>query len=250
MAKKKHKQITESTVAKAEAEPAIQDSAMQQSEMTAADYLADGAFVEEKGRKSGMKIRHRKFVKAFLGQACGNYVEAYKLAGYPVNNWKIANRRAREILFNPHVQAALAREFSRQMLNASWAKSRVVAMANSSMSNFIDSDGGIDMNKAAANGALDQIKKIKVFRDRETGIIVKHELELYDRLQAGTILLKILGLLVERHKVDVNDDTSKLIRDAMAQVKEDKGTQDMTRALADRLNPKPPPRKPREANNN
>lgn len=157
---------------------------------------------------SGLTIRQKRFVDALVGPAGGNATKAAEMAGYNAENRLTLRVTAAENLSKPNVQTAIAHALAAQRLSPEWAKRQLADMASASMANFLtvgdDGEAKLDFSKAAAMGALGQIKELK-----EEGIktgndttIIKRTIKLHDRVSALGLLLKFHGLVGG----DGNDD--------------------------------------------
>lgn len=147
-----------------------------------------------------LSARHQAFVDAYLGPARFDGKAAARIAGYKPtdNNLTVV---AHCLLKRPDVQAVIKERTRRNAMEADEALSHLVDIARGSMESFLDVEAAkrgeikIDIAKAAEQGQLHLIKKIKM--DDEG----KVQVELYNRLEALVVIIKQLGLL--RDKVDV-----------------------------------------------
>lgn len=167
---------------------------------------------------NGLTLRQSEFVKAITGPACGNASKAAELAGYASENSNALRSTASYLLTIPNIQEAIAHAFAAKRATPEWAKASLVDLAQSSMQNFVSVDekgnATIDFAKAAAAGALGQIKEY-----REEGIkvgdtqieTIKRTIKLHDRTQALAMLLKLHGLLNDNNVI-VTDKVVKIRR--------------------------------------
>jgi hypothetical protein len=156
----------------------------------------------------GLSIRQQQFVAAIVGPAQGNATKAAQLAGYRSDNRVALASTAYENLRKPQIQEAIAHALAAKRATAEWAKASLVDLASSSMHNFLSVDArgnaSIDFKKAAAAGALGQIKEY-----REEGVdtgngkvrIIKRTIKLHDPTAALITLLKLHRLLKDGKEV-------------------------------------------------
>jgi phage terminase small subunit len=234
-----HHQITEESVEASENEVAPMRKYLDRS---AAECLEDGPFIDEVSERevqtpNGMTLRQRRFVAAYLGACCGDAEAAIVEAGYPRDNRQRIQREARRVLALPSVQQAIARQFSKHMLTEEWAMSTLAELASANMANFLDSEGRVDLTKAAAMGALGQIREMETITDPDTNKVVKVKLKLHDRLQALIILLRVKGLLVNHTKVEGGIEHRVATHADMRKIFEDPEANEMIQKLADKLHP-------------
>lgn len=161
---------------------------------------------EDPWENDGLTFRHRRFVVAYIGPAAGNATKAAEMAGYACENRNSLGATGWEVLRNPKVAEAIAHAFAAQKMTPEWAKAGLVELASASMANFlsVDAEGKthLDFRKAVHAAAIGQIKEY-----HEDGIdgadgptIIKRRIKLHDRTPALVALLKIHGLLAERHE--------------------------------------------------
>lgn len=124
------------------------------------------------------------------------------MAGYAAENYLSLSATASENLGKPNVQRAIAHALAAQRLTPEWAKRQLADRASASMANFVkvDADGRatLDFGKAAAAGALGQIKEIKeeVLETPSGGVVVlKRTIKVHDSAPALALLLKYHGLV-------------------------------------------------------
>jgi hypothetical protein len=149
-----------------------------------------------------LTIRQRSFVEALVGPAGGNATKAAEMAGYAPENRIALQVTASRLLSNAMVQEAIAHALAKRRASPEWCKNQLIDLAQSSMKNFIsigdDGEPKLDFAKAAAMGALGQIKEFK-----EEGIkggdgeltVVKRTIKIHDRISALQTLAKLHGLV-------------------------------------------------------
>src|ERR1051325_32576 len=190
----------------------------------ASDNVNGNGHSNGKGRKKkdvrgrigpdGLTDKQRAFVAAFVGEACGDAVEALKLAGYrPGDENHQTAITAFRVLQAPAVQQAIAWHAAQRGLSSDNAKLALADIAQADMNNFlsIDEDGNahLDFLRAAGRGALTQIKKYKERRSAgaDGQEVVTREIELHSRLPALELILRMNGMLVEKHEHLVISET-------------------------------------------
>lgn len=166
---------------------------------------------EDAFQEDGLTIRQRLFVAAIIGPAGGNATKAARMAGYRDDNENALRVTASENLTKPNVQRAIAHALANRIKNdPEWAKASLFELASASMSNFLKFDGQrnvtIDWEKAAAAGALGQIKEIT--QDTVGEITVRTKIKLFDRLKAIELALKLHGLIRDAGAADPGDGPS------------------------------------------
>lgn len=175
---KKRKSKTERTVEKTERQPHIPN------------IEARPDIDEDAWGNDGMTFRQRSFVAAMIGPAGGNATKAAEMAGYSAENRNCLAVTGNWLLRNHNVQKALGLALAKRNISPEWVKNRLTEIAGSSMANFADitPEGmfQVDFKKAAAAGALSQIKEY----DPETG-----KLKIHDAVGALSILAKIFGMM-------------------------------------------------------
>lgn len=189
---KKRKNITAKVVRASETKPYV--PAIEAKPEIDADDCGD----------DGLTIKQRLFVAAITGPARGNATKAAEMAGYRSDNRHALEATASENLRKPEIVEAIAHAFAKKCAGPEWARASLIDLARSSMANFVsvdpDGEARIDFKKAAAAGALGQIKEY-----REEGIrsgdgdvsVVKRTIKIHDRTAALGMLLKLHGLLNE-----------------------------------------------------
>lgn len=165
----------------------------------------------------GLSLRRRAFVEALIGPASGNATEAAQMAGYSPTNRRAAQVMGFNLLSNPIIQEAISHAFAKRRLTPEWAKQQLIDMAQSSMANFItiDADGKsrLDMAKAAANGALGQIKEYYEEPDpKDPTKIISRKIKVHDRMSAISLLLKFHGLIKDENEPEVETKRIKVRR--------------------------------------
>lgn len=166
----------------------------------------------------GLTHRQRLFVEHYFAAAGGNATKAAELAGYASDNRVALASTAYENLRKPQVQRAMAAKAAKLQQGPEFATNRLVELAQSTMANFLSpgparADGTpgdlqLDLDKAAAMGALGQLREYKEERvdlgDDSPGILVKRTVKIHDPLPAVALLMKFHGLIVERSQMTLN----------------------------------------------
>lgn len=201
---KKRKNITRKKVAQTENKPFIPQVNAKPEE----DF---GPFDED-----GLSERQRDFAIAMAGPSGGNAAKAAEMAGYASENRNALFATASRLLSNAKVSELVSRLLSKRRATPEWTKDRTIGYSRSNMGNFLtigpDGEAHLDMAKAAAMGALDQIKEYK-----EEGIkagdgeatIIKRTIKVHDPLPALHILLKLHGMLSD-NGVNTTDDSNEI----------------------------------------
>ena len=158
--------------------------------------VVEGELIEsdERTEERNLTISERRFCVAITGPARGNIAQATKLAGR-TKNW------GQIVLNRPWVQDEIARIISAEYMTPGWAMQRLVTIAASSQANFItikeDGEKVTDLRKAAALGALGQIKELteETRYDNDGGHVTVVKVKVYDPLPAIALILRVNGLL-------------------------------------------------------
>jgi len=161
----------------------------------------------------GLTTKQRSFVSAITGPAIGNATKAAEMAGYASENRKSLWATASRTLSMVKVQEAISHAWARKRNNPEWTRNQIIESASISMSNFLtigeDGDPITDFNKAAAMGAIGQIREIEqtVLDDGEGGRpkILKFKFKLHDRTAAQALLAKMQGLVNDSPAERAND---------------------------------------------
>lgn len=150
----------------------------------------------------GLTVKQRLFVAAIAGPARGNATKAAEMAGYRADNRIVLASTASENLRKPHIQEAIALALAKRSATPDWAKTTLVDMAKSSLSNFVsvgnDGEPHLDFAKAAAAGAIGQLKEFSAdILPGEEGEqkVIRCKIKVHDRIAALGILLKLYGML-------------------------------------------------------
>lgn len=143
----------------------------------------------------GLKARWRLFVEAYTGPAGGSGSKAAEMAGYASENRVSLGVTACRLLRNAKIAQAIALAFAAQRITPEWTKKRLADLASADMNNFVTVDDNgvpqLDMKKAEALGAIGQIKEFDAERMK---------LKLHDPGPALTTLMKMFGILSDRHE--------------------------------------------------
>lgn len=155
----------------------------------------------------GLTVRQRKFVDALVGPAAGSAIKAAELAGYAAENRRALAATACRLLSCANTQEAIAHALARLRATPEWAQNNLVAIARSSMANFLSRDDNgqvrLDLEKATENGSLGQIRE---YREEVLKVpggeteLVKRTIKIHDPTGATATLLKLFGMITERHE--------------------------------------------------
>lgn len=139
-----------------------------------------------------LRPKHKVFVDHYLQSFNGS--EAAREAGYAH-----PRQEAYNLLHNHDgVREAIREQLEVLGATREEAMARVSLIARTSMDDFLDESGRVDIAKARTLGRLGAIRKMKF--DRETGVIT--EVELYSALEANTTILKVTGALEGPQEAD------------------------------------------------
>lgn len=151
-------------------------------------------------QENGLTVREEAFVAALVGPAAGNATTAACLAGYAPENRKLQAEAASRILSRPHVAKAISHALTKKYGTGETAVNELTAIATGDFNQFctVQPDGQIrvDWKKAAESGALGLVKEMVLNED--TG--APKSFKLNDRVRALEILLRLHGLLTEKHE--------------------------------------------------
>ena len=120
-----------------------------------------------------------------------NATQAAIAAGY---SEKTARQMGSENLSKPDIQAEIQRRLTELSMSADEVLMRLSQQARGDVSQFLDQDGQVDMEKVRQAGYL--VKKIKTTRQGT-------EIELYDGQSALSLLGKTHKLFVDKTELDV-----------------------------------------------
>ena len=154
----------------------------------------------------GLTTKQRLFVEAYVGPAGGNATRAAEMAGYSAENRLALRATGWENLTKPYIQRAISHALARKKMSPEWAKERLAYLASGSMTDFLsvdeNGDTHLDFKRAAEAAAIGHIKEYY-----EDGIdsgdgpkIIKRKIKLHDPAPALVTLLKIFGLIVDKHE--------------------------------------------------
>lgn len=151
----------------------------------------------------GLTIRQRAFVVAITGPAAGNATKAAEMAGYAAENRNSLKSTASRLLTFADVAEAISKAWARKRYSPQWTRDRIMEIASVSMNNFesVNEDGEIvtDFRKAAARGAIGQIREIEetILSDGEDGTprVIKRKFKLHNPDPAIALLAKMQGLI-------------------------------------------------------
>jgi Terminase small subunit len=187
----KRRRVTKKMVQETERKPLVPDLGAVEPEIDNDDCADDG-----------LTVKQRLFVAAITGPARGNATRAAELAGYRADNRRTLGVTASENLKKPCIQEAIALALARKKADPEWARATLIDLAQSSLTNFVsvgeDGEPKLDFKKAAAAGALGQLKEfIAEILPGEDGEqkIIKCKIKVHDRTAAVGMLLRLHGLL-------------------------------------------------------
>lgn len=191
----------------------------------------------------GLTIRQRLFVEALAGPARGNATKAAEMAGYNASNRNSLCATASENLRKPMIQRALAHALAKLSASPEWAINQAFYNARVSMADFLvvgdDGQPVFDWKKAAASGAIGQIREYKedgiVTGDDEGPAVIKRSFKLIDSQKALDTVLKLHGVLVDKSEVKVKADVAHSISEPMKKLMGDPVAFEAATQLADRL---------------
>jgi phage terminase small subunit len=160
---------------------------------------------DEPWGKSGLTLKQRRFVKAYVGTAAGNSTKAAEMAGYNAANRNALRVTAHGVLMKPNVQRAIARQLNRRGGGKAETRAGIVELARVNMADFaaVDEAGNVklDLRRAYEGAAMGSVKKIIV---RPTPEGQQVTIETYNRLEALQTLAKIHGTLKDNHEHHVS----------------------------------------------
>ncbi len=154
--------------------------------------------------------RQQVFIDEYL--KCFNGAEAARRAGY---SEKSARQTASELLSNPDISEHIQARLAEVHMSADEALKLTADIARGDVSQYINTFGGIDIDKIRDNGRL--VKKIrtrtitkigKTDTDEDTEI-TDTEIELYPADTAIYNILKVHGKFTERVDLSNSDGTLK-----------------------------------------
>lgn len=145
--------------------------------------------------------KQRLFVEYYI--QCLNATEAARLAGYQGDDVTLASI-GYENLRKPQIRAAIDQRLKEYHLSADEVLSGLSDIARSSIADFVNPSGYIDLIEADKRGKLHMARKIKrtVRRDKDGGETETIEIELYDKKDALIQLGRYHQLFVDRMKVE------------------------------------------------
>lgn len=154
----------------------------------------------------GLSVRQRAFIAAIVGPAAGNATKAAEMAGYAAENRNALAVTASRLLGNANVQEGISHALAEKRATPEWALNQLIDLATSSMAKFVkfdvNGDMQIDWLKAAAAGAIGQIKE---FEEIPTDYGVRRKIKIHDRAPALAILLKLHGKLIDKQELTGRD---------------------------------------------
>ena len=130
--------------------------------------------------------KQRLFVERYL--TCWNATEAARQAGY--KDPELAGWENRQ---KPAIQAEISQRLAATAMTANEVLARLADQARSSMSDFLDETGRIDLSLARKSGKLHLIKSRSVTKEGE-------RIELYSAQEALALLAKHHGLFIDRQE--------------------------------------------------
>jgi hypothetical protein len=188
----------------------------------------------------GLTFKQRRFCEVYVSEAAGNGVKAARLAGYSDSNDNVLHATAAENLRKPTIRSYISRLLARHGITPEFLKSRLAQLAQSSMENVctLDANGKVivDLEQAAKLGALGQVREIS-----DDGVKIgaveniKRKVKVHDPTRAIELLLKMQGLLVEKHEHSGTIQHEHRVQQAMGQLKRDPKAYETAMQLAARM---------------
>jgi phage terminase small subunit len=139
---------------------------------------------------AGLTDKQRLFVEAYL--TCWNATEAARQAQYAGDDVTLASI-GYENLRKPQIAGYVRQRLSEAAMTADEVLSRLADQARSSMADFLNETGRIDLELARKNGKLHLVKSRSVTKEGE-------RIELYSAQEALALLGKHHGLFVDRQE--------------------------------------------------
>lgn len=163
--------------------------------------------------EDGLTVKQRLFVAALVGPARGNATKAAEMAGYRSDNRHALESTAYENLRKPEIQEGISLALARKKLSPEWIEATLGDLANADMRNFmsvsVDGQPQVDFKKAAAAGAIGQIKEfvadILPGGEGEEQKVIRCKIKLHDKHAAIATLAKMHGLLKEAEQTPEKD---------------------------------------------
>ncbi|MHB8628758.1 MAG: terminase small subunit [Aggregatilineales bacterium] len=149
-----------------------------------------------------LTARQRVFVERYV--ISWNASDAARRAGY---SERTAKSQGSRLLKHPAVASAIGVRLEQLHMTADEALARLADHARGSMESFVNESGAVDLTRAARDGKLHLIKRVKntTFRNhRDNSITESVEIELYDSQQALALIGRNQRLFTEQ--VDVHHD--------------------------------------------
>lgn len=121
-------------------------------------------------KKKELSQAHKAFITEYMINGY-NATQAYKKV-YPKSTYEAARRSASDLLTNPDIKEAVAKEFDKKVMKREEVLSRLSDMARASHRPFIEineDDGSVyfDFSSPEAKSHIHLIKKIKTKRNRQ-----------------------------------------------------------------------------------
>lgn len=139
--------------------------------------------------------KQRAFIEHYL--TCWNATEAARRAGYSA---KTAQEQGSRLLSNVIVEAAIDARITELKAGADEVLLRLADHARSTVEDFIDDAGEVNVAAARERRKLHLVKKLKqnVRYDKDGGRTVTTEIELHDAQAATVQLGRALGVFVDK----------------------------------------------------
>lgn len=167
--------------------------------------------------------KQEAFVHFYCGISRGDAKDAIHRAGYrPTNRGNLI----RYLLSRPAVQAAIREKAARVGRSSDEIVGRLSEIAFSDIADFIDPDTGmVSMQRMIASGKSHLVRKVTPTRNGPA-------IEMYNGLEALTLLAKFHGILEEKISVSITTRHLDALDDAdLARIAEGKVSADEIRAL-------------------
>lgn len=136
-------------------------------------------------RPKRVRLTHRQRLFVAEYARTWNTRKSAIFAGYSL---KTAGSQGCQLLKNPKIAGAVATAMKDLQISPDHVLSRLAAVANCSIADFLDEHGNPDIEKVKANGQL-----VKALEQKGRG----YKLELHDALRALEVMAKILGMTRE-----------------------------------------------------
>lgn len=149
--------------------------------------------------------KHQQFVNEYL--TCWVATEAYQRV-YKKSSYESAQASASELLGNPNILQEIQRRIDEHAMRADEVLARLAEHARGDMDDYLNDDGGIDLQKARKARRTRLLKKVstrRVVRTKDDEEIedTTTSIELYDAQAALVQLGKHHKLFTDKQELDV-----------------------------------------------